>query len=164
MAVEVESTGQIEEFLRVLRKRVWWIIVPFFLVASLGTAYAVIVPKKFVSSVRVMVRENDESASSISNKAQEGKWVGRRKFSLESDPYLEDHRVAGTPYVPGVIGLEVFAQTLESLGGNEGRRQPLGLTEVSFALPVKLLRDRPIDVRAVATGAPGEDMSLTLAS
>lgn len=57
MPVEVEPTGQVEDLLRVLRKRVWWILVPFVLVATVGTSFAVLVPKKFVCSTRVMLRE-----------------------------------------------------------------------------------------------------------
>ena len=43
MPIEVESASQVEEFSRVLRKRAWWILVP-------------LVPKKYVSRTRVMVR------------------------------------------------------------------------------------------------------------
>lgn len=55
MAVEVESAGQLEEALRVLRKRVWWIVVPLVVIGSLGTFYAVVVPKKYVSKAEIMV-------------------------------------------------------------------------------------------------------------
>ena len=36
---------------------------------------------------------------------------------METDPWLKDHAIAGTPYVPGVMGLELFAQagTCESV-------------------------------------------------
>ena len=46
MAVEVEAAGQIDEFIRVLRRRIWWIVVPLSVIGSLGIFYAVVVPKK----------------------------------------------------------------------------------------------------------------------
>lgn len=57
MAVEVEASGQVDEFLRVLRKRIWWIVIPFVVVGSLGCFFAVVVPKKFVSDTEIMVRD-----------------------------------------------------------------------------------------------------------
>ncbi|MCP3920331.1 MAG: hypothetical protein GY711_32800 [bacterium] len=76
MAVEVESTSQVEEFLRVLKKRVWWIIIPFVLISTLGAAFAVIVPKKYVAMTRVMVRDEEDGEQSMSyaaRQSQEGK-------------------------------------------------------------------------------------------
>ncbi|MEZ6013716.1 MAG: Wzz/FepE/Etk N-terminal domain-containing protein [Planctomycetota bacterium] len=57
MAVEVEGTSQVEEFLGILRRRAWWIVVPTILFGTLGIAVAVIVPKKYVSFARVLVRD-----------------------------------------------------------------------------------------------------------
>jgi uncharacterized protein involved in exopolysaccharide biosynthesis len=72
MAVEVEGTSQLEEFLRVLRKRAWFIVVPAALIITLGSGYAVIVPKKFVSSTRIMVRDTTQGpgASGADNTAE----------------------------------------------------------------------------------------------
>ena len=57
MAVEVEAAGQIDEFLRVLKRRVWWIVIPFVIIGSLGTFFAVVVPKKYVVFAEIMVRD-----------------------------------------------------------------------------------------------------------
>lgn len=57
MPIEVESTSQVEELTRVLKKRVWWILVPFAVIATLGTSFAVLVPKKYVAKTRILVRE-----------------------------------------------------------------------------------------------------------
>lgn len=57
MPVEVESSGQVSEVLRVLRERLGWVLVPFLLITSLGVAFAVIVPKKYVASTRLMVHD-----------------------------------------------------------------------------------------------------------
>ena len=69
MAVEVEAAGQVDEFLRVLRRRIWWIIIPVALIGSLGTFFAVVVPKKFVVRTKVMVRDGDEQTGTLGQRA-----------------------------------------------------------------------------------------------
>jgi 3-hydroxymyristoyl/3-hydroxydecanoyl-(acyl carrier protein) dehydratase len=73
-----------------------------------------------------------------------------KEFSLQSDPYLADHSINGTPYVPGVMGLETFAEASAAMTG----RSPKALTAVRFAVPIKLHRGKPADVkiRAEASG------------
>ena len=68
-----------------------------------------------------------------------------KEFNLTSDPYLADHAIEGTPYVPGVMGIETFMETAYALSG----QVPEGLKEVRFALPIKLLRNRPQAVRVM---------------
>jgi len=63
VAVEVEASGQVDEFVRVLRKRIWWIVVPFVVIGSLGCFFAVVVPKKFVSETEIMVRDPSAAAT-----------------------------------------------------------------------------------------------------
>ena len=72
--------------------------------------------------------------------------ITSKEFSLESDPWLTDHAVGGTPWVAGVMGLELFAETAAQLLGEV----PAAFEDVKFQLPIKLLRNRPIKVRAVA--------------
>jgi uncharacterized protein involved in exopolysaccharide biosynthesis len=57
MPVEVESTSQLEDVVRVVRKRIGWLLVPLGLCLALGTSFAFLVPKKFVSREAVMVRD-----------------------------------------------------------------------------------------------------------
>lgn len=57
MAVEVESTSQFDEFKRLLRRRAWTILLPGLLISAVGISVAVLVPKKYVSSTRVMLRD-----------------------------------------------------------------------------------------------------------
>ncbi|MBI2069648.1 MAG: SDR family NAD(P)-dependent oxidoreductase [Elusimicrobia bacterium] len=79
-------------------------------------------------------------------KTQEKKAVVSKIFSLDEDMYLADHRVAGVPYVPGVMGMELFAETGAGFyGPGDGY-----LRNVRFDLPIKLLRDKPVSVRIVA--------------
>ena len=68
-----------------------------------------------------------------------------KEFNLESDPYLADHAIEGTPYVPGVMGIETFMETATALTGHV----PQGLKNVHFYLPIKLLRNRPQAVRVI---------------
>ncbi|MDD4003671.1 MAG: SDR family NAD(P)-dependent oxidoreductase [Elusimicrobiaceae bacterium] len=66
-----------------------------------------------------------------------------KTFSIETDPYLADHSIADTPYVPGVIGIETFFEAAARLGGE----RPQMLRNIRFSLPIKLLRNRPQPVR-----------------
>ena len=76
----------------------------------------------------------------------EGKEIHLEKeFNLELDPYLADHAIEGTPYVPGVMGIETFMETATKLTG----MVPQGLKDVHFYLPIKLLRNRPQAVRVI---------------
>jgi len=62
-------------------------------------------------------------------------------------PFLTDHAIDGTPYLPGVMAMEMFA-------GDALLLYPMctleGFTDVRFGLPVKLLKDEAT-VRARAT-------------
>ena len=75
-----------------------------------------------------------------------------KEFNLESDPYLADHAIEGTPYVPGVMGIETFVETATALSG----QVPQGLKDVHFFLPIKLLRNRPQAVRVIGKNENGE--------
>lgn len=57
MAVEVEGSSQLEEFLGILKRKAWWIAVPTIVFGTIGIAFAVIVPKKFVATAQVLVRD-----------------------------------------------------------------------------------------------------------
>lgn len=57
MAVEVENTSQVEELSRVLKRRLWWILVPACIIIVFGVSYAIVVPKKYVAKAEVMVHE-----------------------------------------------------------------------------------------------------------
>ena len=72
-----------------------------------------------------------------------------KEFNLDSDPYLADHAIEGTPYVPGVMGIETFMETATALTGEV----PQGLQDVHFYLPIKLLRNRPQAVRVIGTAS-----------
>ncbi|QDV06704.1 hypothetical protein Poly30_22190 [Planctomycetes bacterium Poly30] len=101
MAVEVEAAGQVDEFLRILRRRIWWIILPVVVLGSLGTFFAVVVPKKYVVSTSVMVRDGDEQTGPVQNaSATEGAVA---KINITSPARL--HTVLNTMRVARYVGM-----------------------------------------------------------
>ncbi|HLF16163.1 MAG TPA: SDR family NAD(P)-dependent oxidoreductase, partial [Candidatus Thermoplasmatota archaeon] len=64
------------------------------------------------------------------------------------DAYLRDHRVEGVPYLPGVFGLESFAEAASLLA--PARSVLLGAEDVRFASPVKQLKAQPVAARLEA--------------
>ena len=67
-------------------------------------------------------------------------------LSTELHPFLVDHAIDGVPYHPGVMALEMFAENALLL---KPTTCLAGFENVSFGLPVKLLKDE-IKVRVVA--------------
>ena len=72
-----------------------------------------------------------------------GKEIAAENTFNAEYPFLFDHAIEGTPYVPGVMGIETFMETASMLEG----KIPQGLEDVHFYLPIKLLRRRPQSVR-----------------
>jgi uncharacterized protein involved in exopolysaccharide biosynthesis len=64
MAGPIESRGQLSEFLEVLRRRRWQVLLPALFVLAFGTAFAVIVPKKYLVHTQVELRPVSVSVSS----------------------------------------------------------------------------------------------------
>jgi malonyl CoA-acyl carrier protein transacylase len=58
------------------------------------------------------------------------------------DPALADHKVDGVPYMPGVFGIEAFAEAASLLAPKEARF--LGADNVRFASPLKQLKAAPV--------------------
>ena len=65
MAVQVEAPGQVQEFLGILKRRKWQIALPAAVFLALGIASAVIVPKKYVVTTQVELRELSLAADSL---------------------------------------------------------------------------------------------------
>ena len=65
--------------------------------------------------------------------------------------WLDDHRIDGTAVLPGVMGLEAFAQSSRSLF--PGLRV-LGFENVNFDVPLKLHGERPVTARVDALALP----------
>ncbi len=64
------------------------------------------------------------------------------------DPALADHRVDGVPYLPGVFGLEAFAEAASLLSAKDATF--LGADEVRFSSPLKQLKPQPVRANLTA--------------
>jgi len=80
-------------------------------------------------------------------------------FDIDTYPFLEDHSIDGVPYLPGVMALELFAQCSSLLVPESF---VAGFKEVSFGLPVKLIRPKQ-KVRVIAT-RNGNEVKCTMES
>ncbi len=70
------------------------------------------------------------------------------------DPGIADHKVDGVPYLPGVFGIEAFAQAASLLVDKEAKF--LGAQDVQFVSPLKQLKAAPVNARLVASVLPGD--------
>ena len=73
--------------------------------------------------------------------------VTQSTLSTEDHPFLVDHAIEGVPYHPGVMALEMFAQSALLLRPSTCLA---GFEDVKFGLPVKLLKG-PMTVRVDAS-------------
>ncbi|HEY6886865.1 MAG TPA: SDR family NAD(P)-dependent oxidoreductase, partial [Solirubrobacter sp.] len=85
---------------------------------------------------------------------------GGLEIHTELDParmaFLDDHRIDGTPVLPGVMGMEAFAEAAAALAPGYA---VIALEDVELQAPFKLYRDTPrsVLVRAlVRDGGDGE--------
>ncbi|MBL8931085.1 MAG: SDR family NAD(P)-dependent oxidoreductase, partial [Kineosporiaceae bacterium] len=84
-----------------------------------------------------------------------------------AQPFLDDHRIDGIPVLPGVMGMEAFAEAALAgarlagleVGGEHGYRVA-EVTDVAFLAPCKFYRDEPRAIRVAALLEPGEDGDL----
>ncbi len=73
-----------------------------------------------------------------------------------AQPFLHDHRIDGTPVLPGVMGMEAFAEAARLLVPD---LQVLAVEDVTFAAPLKFYRDEPRTLTVEAVLAPdGDDL------
>ena len=72
-------------------------------------------------------------------------------------PFLDDHRIDGTPVLPGVMGMEAFVEAAGLLAPEGyGAR---AVEQVTFQAPVKFYRDEPRTLRLTVTTEPdGADL------
>ncbi len=66
--------------------------------------------------------------------------VVRATLDPAAQPYLDHHRIDGTPVLPGVMGMEGFAEVARLL---TPERYVVALEDVDFLAPVKFYRDLP---------------------
>ncbi|MHA1841147.1 MAG: hypothetical protein ACTSYW_04130 [Candidatus Heimdallarchaeota archaeon] len=63
-----------------------------------------------------------------------------RTLSLETDPFLDHHRFNNTPFLLGVIGLELFAELAKTLFPKKTIKQ---FEDVHFKSAIRLKEDKP---------------------
>jgi polysaccharide biosynthesis transport protein len=56
MVVQIEPPGQLQEFLEILKRRKWQVLLPALFIISLGVSFAVIVPKKYEVVTQIELR------------------------------------------------------------------------------------------------------------
>jgi NAD(P)-dependent dehydrogenase (short-subunit alcohol dehydrogenase family)/acyl carrier protein len=74
-------------------------------------------------------------------------WVVEADLDPKDQPFLHDHRIDGTPVLPGVMGVESFAE-LATVAYPEW--SVVSVEEVQFAAPFKFYRDEPRTVTVQA--------------
>jgi NAD(P)-dependent dehydrogenase (short-subunit alcohol dehydrogenase family) len=85
---------------------------------------------------------------------------GGLEIRTELDPrrqrFLDDHRIDGTPVLPGVMGIEAFAETARAL---LPFHKVTALEDIDLLAPVKFYRDEPrtLELHALIRDA-GEDL------
>ena len=69
-------------------------------------------------------------------------------------PFLNDHRIDGIPVLPGVMGMEAFAEAARLLAPD---LHVLAVEDVTFAAPLKFYRDEPRTLTVQAVLSPDGD-------
>ncbi|MDH3756029.1 MAG: SDR family NAD(P)-dependent oxidoreductase, partial [Acidimicrobiia bacterium] len=72
------------------------------------------------------------------------------------EPFLDDHRIDGTPVLPGVMGIELFAEVAGLLFAD---LDVVAIEDVDFLAPFKFYRDEPRSLRIEAQyRSDGDDL------
>jgi hypothetical protein len=82
------------------------------------------------------------------------------RFAVTLDPtqpFLDHHRIDGTPVLPGVMGIEAFVEAARRLAPG---LPVTAVEDVAFLAPVKCYRDEPRTVEVVARLEPDGDRVL----
>ncbi|MPY78616.1 MAG: SDR family NAD(P)-dependent oxidoreductase [Actinophytocola sp.] len=83
--------------------------------------------------------------------------VTEAELSLGSDPYLDDHRIDGTPVLPAVIAMEAVAQATSHVDTTTSL--PMSMTHLKFRAPITLTGPDPRTIQIAAlTDAHGTDV------
>ncbi|HUU77578.1 MAG TPA: SDR family NAD(P)-dependent oxidoreductase [candidate division Zixibacteria bacterium] len=78
----------------------------------------------------------------------DGSLSAERVFSLQEDLYLDHHRFDSVPFLPGVMGLELFAELAKILYPKKVLKK---FENVEFRSAIKFLKDQPRKLRSHIT-------------
>jgi hypothetical protein len=82
--------------------------------------------------------------------------VVQTRLDPTEQPFLDDHRIDGTAVLPGVMGIEAFAEAARLLVPD---RHVVSVEDVDFRAPVKFYRDEPRTLTVTALVRPeGDDL------
>ncbi len=73
--------------------------------------------------------------------------VATARLDPAAEPFLADHRIDGTPVLPGVMGVEAFAEVARLL---HPERVVTAIEDIDFLAPFKFYRDEPRELKVVA--------------
>jgi hypothetical protein len=80
--------------------------------------------------------------------------VVRTTLDPTEQPFLNDHRIDGVPVLPGVMGMEAFAETAQLLAPD---LHVVAVEDVGFNAPLKFYRDEPRELTVTAVISPDGD-------
>ena len=80
--------------------------------------------------------------------------VVRTELDPTRQPFLDHHRIDGTPVLPGVMGIEAFAEAARLLAPDH---RVVALEHVAFEAPLKFYRDEPRTITVQALLLPHGD-------
>ncbi len=70
------------------------------------------------------------------------------RFNPQTDPFLDEHRFKGKPFLPGVSGMETIAQAAQVAAG---QRRVVGLRDVHIVNGLACQNDEPVVTHVAAT-------------
>ncbi len=71
-------------------------------------------------------------------------YSSKRKLTIEGDRYLDHHRFNNVPFLPGVMGLEFFAELVKYL---QPEREILKFVNVEFKSAIRLKDNQPKEIQ-----------------
>ena len=74
---------------------------------------------------------------------EESRISARKRLDPARDIYLQDHAIENVPYLPAVMGIEVFAEATNLLFPDMSIQ---AMRDIQFKLPIKILRGKPVDI------------------
>ncbi|MFJ6676981.1 SDR family NAD(P)-dependent oxidoreductase [Actinosynnema sp. NPDC091369] len=134
------------------------------LLADPGTPVTVMPAGRLPATPTLVLRERGERGLRFTEEETDGtpgvESVVHAGLSLGTDPYLDEHRVDGTPVLPAVVGLEAMAQAVAAVTGAARR---WSFERVALTAPVTVAErgTRTLQVAALARDrGDGVDVAL----